>query len=95
MCLRVFVCVKICVKIFHLRFSGKAHKSFRSRKSDLINSGNLVELSQHRVEGRDSNLENQLVSVYEFFLFWFCHILRQTVILSAVSLFYSMVGKYE
>ena len=61
------MCVKICVKIFHLGFSGKAHKSFRSRKSDLINSGNLVELSQHRVEGRDSNLENQLVSVYEFF----------------------------
>ena len=41
------------------RSKGQCIKSFRSRKSGLTNSRNLVELLQHRVKGGDKNLENK------------------------------------
>ena len=39
---------------------GHAIKDPEVRKSDLTNSGNLVEISEHRVERGDRNLENHL-----------------------------------
>ena len=39
---------------------GQHRKSTTSRKSILTDSGNLLELRQHRVEGGDRNIENQL-----------------------------------
>ena len=52
---------KLCVSKYSIERSQRHHKkSSRSRKSGLTNSGNLVELLQHRVEGGTKNLKNQL-----------------------------------
>ena len=53
--------VKQCTSKYSIEMSqGHAIKDPEVRKSDLTNSGNLVEISEHRVERGDRNLENHL-----------------------------------
>ena len=51
---------KFCVSKFSIEMSQRQHKkSSRSRKSGFTNSGNLIEMLKHRVEGGDKNLEKE------------------------------------
>ena len=52
---------KLYLSKYSIERSQRQNKKLcRSRNSGLINSGNLVEILQHKVKGGDKNLEKQL-----------------------------------
>ena len=67
---------KLYVSKYFIERSQRQHKkSSRSRKSDLTNSGNLIELLQHRVEGGTKTLKTRFRvphdTLFQFRFFFF------------------------